>query len=297
MPALDWNRDGRRFPHHDACRFVSAAGLRWLVLEMGEGPTIALIHGTGASVHSWRHLAPLLAQRFRVVAMDLPGHGFTERHGSAQSTLPGMARGVAALLDAIGARPVAAIGHSAGAAVAIRMALDAPGALARIVSLNGALLPFGGVAGRVFAPIARALTLNPFVPALFAWRMRDEDAFRRVLMGTGSRLDAEGEALYARLAASPAHVSGALAMMANWDLDALKADLPRLRTPLTLVAAGNDRTIDPGQARAVKAIVPGAEVVAHPRRGHLSHEEAPEETMALLEPRLTPLLHSVAEGA
>ena len=54
---------------------VAAGGLRWHVQVAGDGPVLLLLHGTGAATHSWRDLLPLLAERFTVVAPDLPGHG------------------------------------------------------------------------------------------------------------------------------------------------------------------------------------------------------------------------------
>ena len=73
--ALDWALENSTWPHAEISRFHQVGGLRWHVQQMGEGPPILLIHGTGASTHSWRDLAPLLAERFTVIAADLPGHG------------------------------------------------------------------------------------------------------------------------------------------------------------------------------------------------------------------------------
>jgi magnesium chelatase accessory protein len=119
----DWNTDGRTWPNRAASRFVVADGLRWHVQVMGSGPPILLIHGTGAATHSWRDLAPLLARDFTVIAPDLPGHGFTETPDAEGLSLAGMARGLGALLDALGVEPVLAVGHSAGAAIAMQMGL------------------------------------------------------------------------------------------------------------------------------------------------------------------------------
>jgi magnesium chelatase accessory protein len=281
--ALAWEIDGRDWPNRDACRFVEASGLRWLVTEMGEGPTLLLVHGTGASVHSWRDLGPLLAERFRVVAFDLPGHGFTDAASPGQRTLPGMAAAVADLLGALAVDPAIVVGHSAGAAIAARMALDGMIAPSAIVSLNGAFIPFRGAVGRFFSPIAKLLALNPLVPSIFAWRASDPDIVARILKDTGSTLDARGVALYARLAGNPAHVAGALAMMAAWDLDPLLDDLPRLKTPLVLAAATEDRTVPPGQAYEVKSRLRQARVVKLRRLGHLAHEERPDTVAQLIE--------------
>jgi magnesium chelatase accessory protein len=56
---------------------VEAAGIRWQVRVAGRGPAVLLLHGSGASAHSWAGLGPLLESRFTVVAPDLPGHGGT----------------------------------------------------------------------------------------------------------------------------------------------------------------------------------------------------------------------------
>jgi magnesium chelatase accessory protein len=187
-----------------------------------------------------------------------------------------MARDLAALCKALGLTPQLAVGHSAGAAILARMSLDRLIAPKLIVSLNGAFLPFGGVAALILSPLAKALTFNPFVPRMFAWRGRDPAAVHRLLEGTGSSIDREGERFYGRLVASPKHVAAALEMMANWDLRPLVRDLPRLSSDLVLIAASNDRAIPPDVARSVRRLLPSARMKTVGGYGHLVHEEAPE---------------------
>ena len=295
---LSWERDGRDWPHREASRFVQAAGLRWHVQRWGPSqptdsrpPTALLIHGTGASTHSWRTLAPRLAPFLDVVACDLPGHAFTSMGPSWQSSLPGMAQALGALMAELGLAPALLVGHSAGAAIAARMCLDghlaptassSPPAPAALVSLGGAFLPLDGLAGRMFLPAARLLAAASFVPRFFAWRAGDDRLVRTLVDSTGSRLDDVGLALYARLMRNPGHGAGALAMMANWDLRPMETDLRRLAVPLTLVAAGKDLTIPPLQARRVQALVPGARLIELPGLGHLAHEERPDDIAAIV---------------
>jgi len=279
---LDWERDGADWPHRAFSRFVVAGGLRWHVQVMGEGPVVLLVHGTAASTHSWRDLAPLLARRFTVVAPDLPGHGFTEAMASARVSLPGFAQALADLVDRLDLPPALAVGHSAGAAILARMCLDGRIAPRALVSLNGALLPPSGWAGLFFLPTARLLTWNPLIPHLVSWRAADPTAVQRLIDSTGSALDAEGAALYQRLVRSPRHVAGTLAMMARWDLRPLVADLPRLDTPLVLVVGEADRTVSPQEARAVLRRCPAARIVSLPGLGHLAHEEAPARVAELI---------------
>jgi len=278
-----WGLDGRDWPNREFSRFVQAGGLRWHVQQMGQGPVIVLVHGTGAATHSWRDLAPLLAQRFTVVAPDLPGHGFTEQPPSHRLSLPGMATALTALLRELEVRPEIAVGHSAGAAILARMALDGDIAPHTLVGLNAALLPFRGVPSQVFAPAARLLASFPLVPELFAWHAAGRGVIERLLDGTGSRLDPAGIALYRRLAASPGHVAAALGMMANWDLAPLVRDLPRLQPLLVLVVGSRDRTIPPEDAFRVRELVPTAVVMSLPGLGHLAHEERPGEIAEILD--------------
>ncbi len=279
---MDWARDGADWPNREASRFVKAGGLTWHVQIMGSGPPVLLVHGTGASSHSWRDFAPALARHFTVIAPDMPGHGFTGAPSHYRMTLPSMAAAAGALLDTLGLSPEIAIGHSAGAAIVLRMALDGLIAPRLIVSLNGALLPMQGPVGPLFSSIARTLLMIPVVPWFFSWRAGDRGAVERLLAGTGSTIDDQGIDLYAKLMRDSGHVGNVLAMMANWELEPFARDLPRLRSRLLLIAADRDRAIPPDVSRKVQKLVPGSELLIQRGFGHLSHEEAPEETAELV---------------
>jgi magnesium chelatase accessory protein len=277
-----WSREGRDWPNREASRFVEAGGLGWHVQVMGEGPAVLLLHGSGAASHSWRDIAPLLAQRFTLVIPDLPGHGFTSTPRGEGLSLDGMARSVAALAERLGLTPWAAVGHSAGAAVAIRMRLEGLIGDGGVVAINGALHPFPGSAGVIFPMIARLLFLNPAAVALFAWRAGAPGAVARLMAGTGSHIDARGLELYGRLLSTTGHIAGALGMMSHWNLEPLVAALPRLPPPLTLIVAANDRAVPPSVGRQASEAAPGARLVTVPGLGHLAHEEDPARLAALI---------------
>lgn len=270
----DWEREGADWPHREASRFVDAGGLRWHVQVAGAGPVMLLLHGIGGATHSWRDLLSGLTETFTVVAPDLPGHGFTDIPRLRGLSLPGMAGLVRALLDALDLEPEIAVGHSAGAAVLARMAIDGKLRPRTIVSLNGALRPYGGEAGPIASSMAKVLFLNPFTPRFFAWTFGGRDA-ARVVERSGSSIDDRGLELYARLARRPAHVGAALGMMANWDLAGLGEDMKHLRVPLVLVVASNDRAIPPGDATQIQGLCATARVIELPGLGHLAHEEDP----------------------
>lgn len=279
---LEFDRDGRDWPNRAASRFARAAGLDWHVQIAGEGPDLLLLHGTGASTHTWREMFPDLARDFRVIAPDLPGHAFTGRAPAGRLTLPGMAHAVEALVAHLGVAPRLIVGHSAGAAIGARMILDKRVAPAALISLNGAFVPFRGAASQFFSPIAKLLFMNPFVPWMFAARASDRSVVENILASTGSRLDPAGVDAYARLAADSGHVSGALGMMASWNLRPLERDLPKLGCKLVIVVGTEDRTIAPSEGYALSGRVPGAELVKQRGLGHLAHEEKPAETCEII---------------
>jgi len=123
-PSPSFSREGRDWPHRDASRFVEAGGFRWHIQRMGRGPPALLLHGLGGATHSWRGLAPILAERFDLVAPDLPGHGFTSSIRRPDFGVGGVAKAVKALLARLDFAPRLVIGHSAGAAVMLRLACD-----------------------------------------------------------------------------------------------------------------------------------------------------------------------------
>jgi magnesium chelatase accessory protein len=274
---LSWDRDGQDWPNRQASRFVQTARLRWHVQSMGAGPVLLLLHGTGASTHSWRDLAPLLSRRFNVVAADLPGHAFTETPPDDRLSLRGMAGEIGELLAALAIEPAMVVGHSAGAAIMIRMTLDGIIAPRGLVSLNGALLPFGGLVSQFFSPLAKLMALNPLVPRLFAWSASERSAVERLIDNTGSTIDSDGVEFYRRLVSDRRHVAAALAMMANWRLEPMVRDLPKLNCPLLLVAGGTDRAVSSDEAFRVGEYLPKATVNYLRGLGHLAHEEEPEK--------------------
>ena len=276
LRAADWQIEGRDWPNRDCSRFVESGGLRWHVQRCGAGPVCLLIHGTGASTHSFRDLMPLLATPFDVIAIDLPGHGFTSRPVALEGlSLPGMARSLAELLSILEARPALVIGHSAGAAIAARLVLDREVEPRCLISLNGALLPLSGFKHPAFTPLVRAVVSSHWLPRWFAKRLESPREVDRLLEGTGSRVDERGREFYGRLSRCPAHTGAALAMMGVWDLRPLEQELARLIVPLHLLIGGQDRMILPGEAVKVRRLVPSATVEQWPSLGHLAHEEAP----------------------
>ncbi len=283
--ALEWDREGRIWPHREASRFVSDGALTWHVQRMGEEhgrPQLLLLHGTGASVHSWRGLAPLLAERFDVIAMDLPRHGFTRGHPPDDMSLPRMAASIARLVHKEGLEPAALVGHSAGVALALQLTLD-HGLEVPVIGFNPALRPFPGPAAQLFPTLAKLLFVNPLVPRLFSgFAMMGGEAERFLYRATHSTIDPVGVACYEALLKNPRHTQGALAMMANWDLPTLRTRMSEVRVPLLLVHSSDDAAIPVAWAREAAGWIAGARLEVLEGFGHLAHEEAPERCAGLV---------------
>lgn len=283
-----WERDGGDWPHREFSRFITVDSMRWHIQRIpalhapDTAPWLLLLHGTGASSHSWRGLIPCLRENFSILNLDLPGHAFSGEpiHGvnSADMSLPGMAALIGSLLAQQAIAPVMVIGHSAGTAIGVRMCLDGWMAPRMLVGLNAALLPLGGAAGALFSPAAKVLARASWVPRLFSWRAQDPALLKRLMDSTGSALDPAGMAFYRRLIRHAGHAAGALGMMANWNLQRLADDLPSLRTPLQLIVGNNDLTVSPEHSERAVQRMPAASrlpVVRLQGLGHLAHEEQP----------------------
>ena len=285
------------WPNREFSHFLNLDGIRWHYQRLGQGPKLLLIHGTAASTHSWRKLASILSKDFEVLMPDLPGQGFTLRQSHFRPSLDNMANALFRFTEHLEYQPRLTVGHSAGAAIAIEMVLKQGFKTEGLVSVNGALLPFHGSAGRLFPALAKMLFLNPFVPRLYAWSAGDRRRVKRLLEASGSKVDEERLDLYIRLLSEHRHVSAALAMMAHWNLEGLRASLKKLDTPLLLIVGDNDKAIAPEQADTVAASAKAARVAHLPGLGHLAHEEAPEAVAGLIAGFAQELAEGTGQGS
>lgn len=274
---MDWERDLPGWSLPDLSTRIVSGPHRWHVQMAGSGPDLLLLPGAGASTHTWRALIPELAKQYRVIAPDLPGQGFTQSPNASRSGLPEMTEDLTALCKAENWNPVAIIGHSAGAAIALRLSqtLGAP----KVIGINPALDNFDGVAGWLFPFLAKLLAANPFTANMFTLGATQARA-RRLIEGTGSRIGDEDLSFYTRLTADRNHVNGALQMMARWSLDDLLQDLPRIDADVLFLVGENDKAVPPDVGTRAAQRMSKARVITYPNLGHLAHEEDPERLLA-----------------
>ncbi len=161
--------------HPPVGRFVTAEGLSIHHTDEGDGPPIVLIHGASGNLRdmTFSLSGRMVAQGFRVIAFDRPGHGYSDRPAERGWDPAVQARVLRAALAEIGVERAVIAGHSWGGAVATAWALQSPESAAAVASLAGATHPWGGDAGFLYSVGA-----NPWLSPLArtaARLMVDED--------------------------------------------------------------------------------------------------------------------------
>ncbi|MDQ3412831.1 MAG: acetoin dehydrogenase dihydrolipoyllysine-residue acetyltransferase subunit [Chloroflexota bacterium] len=103
-------------------------------------PPLVFLHGLGGSLTTWTNLLPAFADRYRVIAVDLPGHGGSDKPEPATTdySLSGLAAAVCAVIENQALAPAVLIGHSLGGAVALQIALDRPKLVRGLVLIDSA---------------------------------------------------------------------------------------------------------------------------------------------------------------
>lgn len=280
--APDWSIDGVDWPYREHSAFYRNGAHIWHVQRFGQGPTALLLHGTGASTHSWEGLFPYLAERFEIIAVDLPGHAFTMSTDGFKPSLPNVASAVGNLIREMKIEPDLIVGHSAGAAIAIAMADHGHAEPKQLISINGALRPFDG-AMRIVAPAAaRLLSFGGLAASALSRSAQGQGRVEKLLRDTGSEAPANSVHNYATLMARKQHVSGTLKMMAHWDLSGIESACRRLSLPMMFVAGARDRAVPPAAAEEMAKIAPNGTHTLLNDLGHLAHEEAPDRIARII---------------
>ena len=126
-------------------RSVTAAGIRTNLHDIGQGPPILMIHGSGPGVSgwaNWRLNMPVLAQRARVIAPDMVGFGFSDRPAGQAYTMDAWVAQAVGVLDALGIERTDLVGNSFGGALALALAIRHPKRVRRLVLMGSVGVPF-----------------------------------------------------------------------------------------------------------------------------------------------------------
>ena len=124
---------------------ILANGIQTNYHEHGQGEPVLLIHGSGPGVTgwaNWRLTIPALAEKFRVIAPDIVGFGYTERPVDVQYNMETWLNHILGFMDALGIEKAHVIGNSFGGGLALAMAIRVPHRVGRLVLMGSAGLPF-----------------------------------------------------------------------------------------------------------------------------------------------------------
>lgn len=254
--------------------FIDVDGVRLHYVQAGEGDTVVLIHGFGASTFSYRYTIPELAQHFRVVALDLKGFGYSERPAGSDYSLTAQAELVRGAMDRLGIERAAVVGHSMGGAIAMRLVLSHPERVSRLVLVDSAsddmmhrgLLPSWVAAP--FVPIAVTFTVHRRRFRQFALRSAVHDP---------AHITPEVVEGYMRPSRFRGYARGLAALLTGRGVDQPLA-IERIEQPTLILWGEHDRWLPPSQGEALAEAIPNAQLVLLRSAGHLPLEEQPVES-------------------
>lgn len=260
-----------------------AGALRWTATIAGQGPELVLLHGTGATRHSWDAILPLLSAHFRVVALDLPGHGDTGYPGFEQLTCDAMASLVRHAISALSLHPRGIVGHSAGAAIMLQMAaVHALTHDVRLVGINAALEPPPEIARALMRGPVGDIFRSGVARSVVRTVARVSPMIELLLSTTGSRLTPAQEGDYVTAFSNGHHAEAAYAMVANWDLVPLRRALTGISQETLFIVGRDDPWVPARVSRDAARQMSRARVGEIAGGGHLVHEERPTDVAALL---------------
>ena len=244
-----------------------------------DAPALVLIHGLGASTHWWDRVVPMLARSYRVIRIDLLGHGRSAKPAGGGYAIPQQGRRVGQALDRLGVTHAVVVGHSTGGYVASALA-EQRGDLVTALALidtgprMDAFISDGPVGKLIFAPVLGQLL----------WRLRTDGIIRRGLRtayAPGFKVpqqlveDTRGMTYHSLTAAS--HASDDYLKQRP-----LPDRLTALGKPLLVIFGEQDQRWRSSSSAALYRAVAGARVELLPGVGHSPMLEDPPRTAGLL---------------
>lgn len=279
------------------CRIVPAAGAELNVLTAGSGRrTVVLLHGFGDTHATWRNVLPVLAERQRVISLDLPGFGASA--SMPGPLLDGQVAAVEGVLDALGVDgPVSVVGNSMGGAAALRFALAHPERTERVVAIAPAGLGVGvpiwwrALSGQLLSLRFMMLALEVVPPSLVESVARQ--IFLRLVVHDPARIDSAtlrqlGRRYRTRRDIEDLYQLGHL-LVAELGAGTLLERVEALEVPLLVLWGRHDRMVPVEHGQALAAAVAGARLEVLEACGHCPQIERPDLLLPLLDGFLHPL--------
>ena len=270
------------WPNREKSKFIGVDNYAWHIQKFGAGSTrLLLIHGTGASSHSWFPLTEDLELDFEILSLDLPGHGFTKALTKQKKQLKNIVDQIYNLLQEINFIPEIVLGHSAGAVIAYELAKKLENS-PYTVAINAAFGQFSGLAGVAFPYFAKIAAATTIPARLLTLLANKQDLVQKLLSGTGSTIPREQIRCYQYLFTSPDHVDGTLQMMADWELGDFLDQLPRDTSPIHFFVGEKDKTVPSHISHSWARVISNSRLTECKGLGHLMHEEDPRTVSSIL---------------
>jgi pimeloyl-ACP methyl ester carboxylesterase len=268
----------------DGATVLPLAGGDLQVLDTGAGapikgkPTIVLLHCYSCSINWWEKLIPPLRSRFRVIAIDLLGHGGSEKPSSGYS-MQNQAQLVGEALNRLGVRRATVAGHSLGGAVAVALAEESPQLVSRLVVIDTE--PDNSYGSLDL--LARAAYAPLLGEAL--WRIKAGWTIRKAL----GQAFAPGYDVPDQFVDDVKRMTFTSYADSHSGFDSYVGDSPldqrigRLGRPLLAIFGAKDQIVDARPALSAYAGVPGAQTALVQGAGHSPNVEKPAQTANLIE--------------
>lgn len=261
-------------------QFISAAGMQVHVRD--EGPRddpnpVVLLHGTGASLHTWDGWVRELSRDRRVVRFDLPGFGLTGPSPDGVYTIERYAEFVLAVADALGLDRFVLAGNSLGGYVAWATAVLHPSRVSALVLVDAAGFKYQSQS----VPLAFRIARTPVLGRVFRDvlpRSVIEDSLRDVY-GDPSRVTPELVDRYFDLATREGNRAALVARFEQTQPGYLAGRLGEIRVPTLVLWGGRDRLIPPASGERFEREIAGSRLIVFDQLGHVPQEEDPQATV------------------
>ncbi len=260
-------------------RFVSIDGTRVHVRDQGPrgAPVLLLVHGSGGSLHVWEPWVQRLADRWRLVSFDLPGHGLTGPSPGADYSIEAYATLVGKLADALVIDRFTLAGHSMGGMVAwFATAQPLAQRVTGLVLVDSAGYPRQGA-----MPRGLQLARMPVIGEVITWLQPRDRIVRNLRLGYG----AEGlptSAMIGRhldLLRHPGNRAATLTRLRRFEPPDPKI-IQLVKAPTLILWCAEDRYVDVRDARLFQRDIAGSELSVYEGCGHHPMEEQPDRSAA-----------------
>lgn len=269
-----------RYGYADSRYMDLPGGVRAHYRDLGprEAPAVVLVHGFSASTHAWDAWAKALSSDYRVVVLDLPGHGLTRTPLGYAAGRDGFDAVVDGVTGKLGLTRFTLGGNSMGGGVAWAYALNHPDKVQRLVLVDAAGWPMSKAGGAsIFAilrnPLGRKLLRNIDARPLVAQGLRA--AYLDPRLVTPALIDR-----YVDLARAPGHRDILLGLQTGPRRLASASELSRIHVPTLVMFGQDDRLIPALDGEKFHKAIPGATLILYPGVGHVPMEQIPDRSVA-----------------